>query len=138
MFGQLDASGRLINGAPLVIQAFDKAFGFGRYIVTIGMILFAYSTVIAWSYYGEKCFTYIFGEKSVVFYRALFALMLIPGALCGIDIVWPFADIMNAALVLPNIVVLLALSRVVKRETDDFLQLAEKEKKSAQEAALVA
>ena len=64
----------MLNGASLAIAAFNKHILGGEYIVTIGLILFAYTTVIAWSYYGEKCCEYLFGERSIPFFRFLFSL----------------------------------------------------------------
>lgn len=128
VLGQASASGATLNGATMAIAAFSQTFPFGQYIVTIGLILFAYSTVIAWAYYGEKCFEYIFGEKSIILYRILFTLIVIPGAAIKIEMAWLLADIMNGLMVIPNLVALIALSGVIITETRSFLEIIATEK----------
>lgn len=125
VMGNVDQSGKLINGASLAILAFSSAFTGGEYVVTLGLILFSYTTVIAWAYYGEKCFEYLFGKKSVIFYRIIYTLMVIPGALFALELVWSFADIMNALMVIPNMIAILGLTRVIKTETQEFLLVEE-------------
>lgn len=117
-----------ITGASLAIKAFSTTLPGGQYIVSIGLILFAYSTVIAWAYYGEKCFEYIFGERSIVFYRILFTLIVIPGAAIKMEIAWHLADIMNGLMVIPNVIALVGLSGIIIAETRLFLSIIEKEK----------
>ena len=112
----------------MAIEAFSRNIIWGNYIVTISLILFAYSTVVAWSYYGEKCFEYILGEKGVIIYRVLFTLLIIPGAALKIETVWTLADIMNGFMVVPNLIALIALSHVITSETNQFLKVAEIEK----------
>lgn len=119
--GSVDANGKLINGASLAINAFSSAIWGGEYIVTAGLVLFAYTTVIAWAYYGEKCAEYLFGEKSIIFYRILYTALVIPGSIFTLELVWSFADIMNALMVIPNMIALFGLSKIIKNETDDFL-----------------
>jgi len=109
------------TGATMALQAFESALKGGHYVVVIGLVLFAYSTILAWAYYGEKCFEYLFGEKSVLFYRAIFCFVLIPGALLPIDFVWVVADITNGLMVIPNLIALLYLGSEVVTETDEFL-----------------
>jgi alanine or glycine:cation symporter, AGCS family len=121
VLGTVDENGRLLNGASLVIQAFSQAVSGGKYVVILGLILFAYTTIMAWAYYGEKCFEYLFGSKSVIFYRIAYVGLIIPGSLFALDIVWSFADIMNGLMVLPNMIALLALSQLIKKETNAFL-----------------
>lgn len=123
VMGTTDASGKVLNGASLAIQAFSTAVYGGEYVVAFGLILFAYTTVIAWAYYGEKCAEYLFGPKSVIWYRVLYTALVIPGAVFALDLVWSFANIMNALMVIPNLVGILALSGVIQKETKEFLQL---------------
>ncbi len=120
VMGTYDMDGRLLNGASLAIAAFQKAVPGGEYIVMIGLVLFAYSTVIAWAYYGEKCSEYLFGEKSILPYRIIYTAIIIPGSVFALEMVWSLADIMNGLMVIPNMIALLALSGVIKKETDDF------------------
>ena len=122
VLGQVDANGQLINGSALAIAAFSAAMPGGQYIVAIGLILFSFTTVIAWAYYGEKCFEYLFGAKSIIFYRIVYTLLVIPGAMFALDLVWAFADVMNALMVIPNMIAILALSGVIQKETKEFLQ----------------
>lgn len=127
VLGMTGPDGNLLNGATLAIKAFSSSIAGGEYIVTIGLILFAFSTVIAWAYYGEKCFEYIFGERFVVLYRILFTLLVIPGAAMKMEIAWYIADIANALMVIPNLIALIMLSRVISDETKLFLSIIKKE-----------
>lgn len=122
VIGKMDASGRLLNGATLAIEAFNAAIPAGEHFVTIGLVLFAYSTVIAWAYYGEKCCEYLLGPRSIKFYRLLYAALILPGSLFALEMVWSLADILNGLMVIPNMIALFALSGVVRQETQQFLQ----------------
>jgi AGCS family alanine or glycine:cation symporter len=115
-------SGR--TGSALTTMAFNHGLpgNSGGGIVAIGLALFAYSTVIGWSYYGEKCTEYLFGERAIVPYRVLFTLMVGVGAMVKVDLVWAFADAMNGLMALPNLVALLLLSPVVAAESRRYLQ----------------
>jgi AGCS family alanine or glycine:cation symporter len=128
VIGTNSESGQMLNGASLAIAAFNKHIPGGEYIVTIGLILFAYTTVLAWSYYGEKCCEYIFGERSVVVFRILFALVVIPGTVLKMEIAWHLADISNGLMVIPNLIALIGLAHVIVKETRAFLAHVEKEK----------
>lgn len=119
-------SGEVVTGVVLAMKAFETLPG-GIYIVSIGLILFAFSTVIAWAYYGEKCCEYLFGVRSVIIYRLIYCLIVIPGAALQIKIVWGLADIMNGLMVIPNLIALLALSKAITSETDHFLESIKKE-----------
>ena len=117
-----------LNGATIAIEAFNSSFTGGGYIVSIGLLLFAFSTVIAWAYYGEKCFEYLFGEKSVIFYRIMFTLLVVPGAAIEMGVAWGLADIANGLMAIPNLIALVVLSKVVVEETNKFIALIKKEK----------
>ena len=112
------------NGADLTSLAFSTGLpgGMGHIIVTIGLILFAYSTILGWSYYGEKSISYIFGEGSVLPYRIAFVGCVGLGALLKVDLVWAIADIFNGLMAFPNLVGLIALSPVIVRETRDYFR----------------
>ncbi len=127
VFGTTYPDGAMINGAPLAIAAFGSSIPGGGYIVTFGLVLFAFSTIIAWAYYGEKCWEYIFGEHYIWLYRLLFTLVIIPSAVLKMEMVWHIADISNALMVIPNIIALILLSGVIKAETRKFLIIANKE-----------
>lgn len=128
--GTANASGDMLNGAALAISAFNKHIPGGEYIVTIGLILFAYTTVLAWSYYGEKCCEYLFGQRSIMAFRLLFALVVIPGAVLKMEIAWHLADISNGLMVIPNLIALIGLSGIIVKETQTFLERVEKEKRN--------
>lgn len=127
VFGTVNADGKLITGAAMTLAAFQSVIPWGGYIVTIGLILFAFTTLVGWAYYGEKCIEYIFGASSVPYYRAIFTLIVIPGAILELDIVWKISDICNGMMAFPNLIALTALSGVVVAETRSFLQLLAKE-----------
>jgi alanine or glycine:cation symporter, AGCS family len=130
--GTSGESGNILNGASLAIAAFNKHIPGGEYIVTIGLVFFAYTTVLAWSYYGEKCCEYLFGERSIMPFRVLFALVVIPGAALKMEIAWHLADISNGLMAIPNLIALMALSGIIVQETQSFLARIEKEKEKAQ------
>lgn len=118
--GSLNEDGQLLNGAALAMKAFNTLSG-GMYVVSLGLVLFAFSTVIAWAYYGEKCCEYLFGTRSVLFYRCLYTLLVIPGAMIKLEIAWLLANIMNGLMAIPNLVALVALSGIIVAETKTFL-----------------
>lgn len=134
VLGQTDASGNPLNGAAMAIRAFSSLPG-GPYVVTVGLILFAYSTVIAWAYYGEKCFAYLFGLRSVGIYRILFTGLIIPGTVLKMRVVWDIADIANGLMALPNLLALVALTPMVVSETAVFLAQIQKEESQRRAAS---
>lgn len=124
------ATGKGFTGSPLTIEAFSTGLpgNWGGAIVAIGLALFAYSTILGWSYYGERAIEYLFGAKVILPYRLLFIVasflgcwvLTHPGA-GGFQLVWSFADVMNGLMAFPNLVGLLILSGVVAKETRDYL-----------------
>ncbi len=116
-----DATGAQLSGAPLTTAAFESVLGrSGSYVVTFGLVLFAYSTIISWSYYGDRCFQYLFGDRAIMPYRVVYTLLIPVGAVAHLDIVWGLSDIANALMALPNLVALLALSGLVVAETRSY------------------
>lgn len=128
VLGKCDSGGNILNGAPLVMEAFRSTLPFGGTIVAIGLLLFGYSTIIGWSYYGEKCLEYLIGKRGVIPFRLLFTFFVFIGALLSIDLVWPLVDLMNALMTFPNLIALIALSGVVAKESKEFFALVEKER----------
>lgn len=127
MTGAYDNKG--LEGPQITVAAFDTVLPtIGGLIVSIGLILFAYSTILGWSYYGEKCFTYLFSDKTAIFYRTVFVLAVFIGSMQQIDLVWTLSDTMNGLMALPNLVGLLFLSSVVVSETKDFQKIVMQEK----------
>ncbi len=112
-----------LTGAALTTSAFNIGLpgDSGGVIVAVGLVLFAYSTVLGWSYYGEKCTEYLMGERSIVPYRMLFTLMVGVGAVVKVELVWSFADAMNGLMAIPNLVGLLGLAGIVSMETRRYL-----------------
>ncbi len=106
------------SGANLSVLAFSKMLPFaGEYIVTFGLILFAFTTLVAWSFYGEKSVYFIFGQKSIVPFRLLWIFVIPIGSMMDLKFIWLLADTLNALMALPNLVALLLLSPVVFRLT---------------------
>lgn len=107
------------TGAALTAAAFSKVLSgeFGAYIVALGLVLFAYSTVLGWSYYGEKSIVYLFGDKVAMPYRVVFCLFVGIGAVAQLDLVWAISDVMNGLMAVPNLIGLIFLSGVVAAET---------------------
>ena len=110
------------TGVALTIQAFTAGLPgyWGKLLVTLGTITFAFSTILAWEYYGEKCFEYIFGEKYILIYRYAWVIFVFIGALIKLDLVWNFSDAMNALMAVPNLIGLVLLSGVLFRETKTY------------------
>ncbi|WP_238455602.1 alanine/glycine:cation symporter family protein [Desulfolucanica intricata] len=122
--------------AALTGSSFESFLpGYGSLIVTIGLIFFAYSTILGWSYYGEKCFEYLVGIKGITIYRVLFVIFVFIGAIYKQDLVWAVADTMNGAMAIPNLIGLLALSGVIAAETREFREIRKREKEQSTEVA---
>ncbi|MBP8692201.1 MAG: sodium:alanine symporter family protein [Sedimentibacter sp.] len=116
------------SGAVLSAMAFNTGLpGVGKYIVSVGLILFAYSTILGWEYYGERCLEYLFGTKPIFAYRILWVVMVVVGAIGGLTFMWDLADTLNALMAFPNLVAVLMLSPVVFKLTKEFFA-AEKSK----------
>jgi AGCS family alanine or glycine:cation symporter len=110
------------TGASLTTAAFDMTLPFGgAQLVAISIILFAYSTILGWCYYGEKCLEYLVGIKAVPWYRYIFIAMVFIGAVAKLDLVWTFSDVMNALMAAPNLIGLIGLSGVIVAETNRYL-----------------
>lgn len=110
------------TGAVLTISVFDQLLpGFGGWVITFGIIFFAYSTILGWGYYGEKCCTYLLGEKSVFIYRLIYIASVFIGCVVTLDLVWLFADTFNGLMAAPNCIALLLLSGVIAKESKDFI-----------------
>lgn len=109
------------TGAALTTQTFDALLpGPGGWIVTIGLIFFSYSTILGWSYYGEKCAQYLFGKRIITPYRSVYIAFVMLGAMASLDLVWAVSDVFNGLMALPNLVGILLLSGVVISETKTF------------------
>lgn len=127
VFGASGPDGKLLKGASMTLAAFTSSFAGGGYVLTVGLILFAFTTLIGWAYYGEKCVEYLLGSKSVPWYRILFTLVAFAGAVLELDVVWKLSDICNGMMAYPNLIGVCALSGVVIRETRGFVRILKAE-----------
>ena len=109
------------SGAALTKQAFSDFHIIGPIILTLGLLTFVFSTILGWSYYGEKAAEYLWGNKVVKPYRYLWVLFVMIGSLLSLNAVWTFADITNALMALPNLVSLIFLSGIIVSETKRYL-----------------
>jgi AGCS family alanine or glycine:cation symporter len=110
-----------VGAAQLTSLSFAETLGpSGEIIVAISTALFAYSTLLGWSYYGEKAIEYLAGARSIRIYRVVFVAVVIVGAMMKLEFVWNFSDLMNGMMAIPNLIALLMLSKIVKQETDRY------------------
>ena len=110
-----------LNGVALTQSAFSIVFSeFGSVVLTIFLVLFAFTTILGWNYYGERCFEFLFGVRYIWLYRVVFVSMVLLGGFIELDMVWIIADIVNALMTLPNLIALLALSPIVVAETRKY------------------
>ena len=111
------------TGAALTSHTFNDLLpGPGGWLVTFGLVFFAYSTILGWCYYGEKCASYLGGEKVVPIYRVIYVVTVLLGAGVNLGLVWAAADVFNGLMAVPNLIALLLLSNVIVSETRDFIQ----------------
>ncbi len=110
------------NGAgDLTLRSFEYFLGdFGSTVVIIATVLFAYSTILGWSYYGERSFEFLFGDRSIKIYRVVFIAFVMVGAVLELRLVWNFSDLANGLMAIPNLIALLLLSKVITAETNRY------------------
>jgi len=110
------------NGAALTSEAMDSQIPYFQYVLSVAVILFAYSTMISWSYYGERCWAFLFGDskKASLSYRILFLIFVVLGSIVSATNVLDFGDLMILGMAFPNILGVLLLSNRVKRELDAY------------------
>ncbi|HBO39561.1 MAG TPA: sodium:alanine symporter family protein [Pasteurellaceae bacterium] len=113
-----------IAGAALTNYAFTQGLSsnIGATIVTIGLLFFAFTTILGWCYYGERCFVYLVGIKGIKIYRFVFILLVSCGAFIQLDLIWILADIVNGLMAFPNLIALVGLRHVIIHETKDYFQ----------------
>ncbi|ACF43822.1 alanine/glycine:cation symporter family protein [Pelodictyon phaeoclathratiforme] len=109
-----------LKGAELTSAAFNEVPYIGNAVLTFGLLTFVFSTILGWSYYGEKAIEYLFGKKLIMPYRWAWVAAVMVGSVASLQIVWTFADIANGLMALPNLVSLIVLSPVVAAETKDY------------------
>ena len=110
-----------LGGAALTHRAFEDIPVLGGLILTVGLLTFVFSTILGWSYYGEKAAEYLFGTKVIRPYRVLWVIAVMVGSVQPIAVVWTFSDIANGLMAVPNLIALLGLSGVVVKETQEYL-----------------
>ena len=112
------------SGAPLTMLGFQRGLPgtFGQYIVLISVLLFAVSTAISWSYYGDRCAYYLFGTKAIIPYKMVFVAMHFVGAVVPLAVVWSLGDVALAIVIIPNLIALILLSGKVKEMTDSYFE----------------
>jgi AGCS family alanine or glycine:cation symporter len=109
------------NGGVLTSMAFSQIPVVGPVILVVGIISFAYSTILGWAYYGERCVEYFAGRKGLIPYRVLYVVVAAIAPVVALDLVWLVADILNALMAIPNLVAVLLLSGVIVKETKKYI-----------------
>lgn len=122
MLGQRDAQGELLNGTALMIAVFSTTFGrVGEWMLTLSIALFAFATIIAWEYQGEKAFEYLMGRcRRTGWYRVGYGIAAFLGAVCSLEAVWDFSDICNGLMAVPNLLAVVMLSKGICREIRSY------------------
>jgi AGCS family alanine or glycine:cation symporter len=119
----IDVRGRsLLHSVPLTAKAFEQSFlgEFGQYAVTVGLVLFAFSTALAWSYYGDRAVTYLFGLKYVTIYRAVYVLAFFSATIADTSLIWLISAVTLALMTIPNLIGLMLMRKEVKALTRDY------------------
>lgn len=109
------------NGGQMTTAAFSQIPVLGSIILVFGIITFAYTTVLGWSYYGERCAEYLFGKRATIFFKIIFVFVILLGPVIELDIVWSLSDIFNALMAIPNIIALVFTSGLIANETKKWL-----------------
>ena len=122
MLGQRDAQGEFLNGTALMIAVFSATFGrVGEWMLTLSIALFAFATIIAWEYQGEKAFEYLMGRcRRTGWYRVGYGIAAFLGAVCSLEAVWNFSDICNGLMAVPNLLAVVMLSKGICREIRSY------------------
>ncbi len=112
-----------LSGAALTKEAFNMGFPVvGQYIVGIGLMFFAFTTIIGWNYYGERCTEYLFGIKGIKAYKVIFIILVAIGPYLKLDLIWVLADIVNGLMAIPNLIALVGLRKIIIGETKDYFK----------------
>ena len=108
------------NGSELTTMAFSTIPVIGTPVLVIGLITFAFSTILGWYYYGERCAVYLFGEKVIIIYKILWIVGIFAGSVAELNLIWNLADLLNGLMAIPNIIAVLLLSAVIASETKKY------------------
>ncbi len=115
-------------GAQMTSSAFAATFGpAGSVVLTISLVLFAFTTILGWNYYGERAAIYLFGTKGLMPYRVIFILLIASGGFLKLEAIWILADIVNGLMAIPNLIALIALSSVIVAETKKYMEYRDQE-----------
>ena len=119
-----------LKGAAMTDSAFSAAFpGFGSMVLMVGLVLFAFTTILGWNYYGERCVEYLMGVKAIMPYRVIFIILIACGPFLKLEEIWVLADIVNGLMAIPNLIALLALTGVIVAETKAYEKHLEESEK---------
>lgn len=112
-----------LDGAEMTAEAFTRGLPgeWGHYIVTLSVVFFAFSTILGWSYYGERCVERLVGVRGVLPYRLVFTVVIFVGSTTELSLVWTFSDVMNGLMALPNLIGLVLCAGLIARETKQYL-----------------
>ncbi|MGD9775942.1 MAG: alanine/glycine:cation symporter family protein [Methanosarcina sp.] len=112
-----------LSGVYMTSYAFSTSLAeTGSYIVTVGLMFFAFTTILGWNYYGERCTEFLFGVKGILLYKIIYILIVSSGAFLTLDVIWVLADIVNGLMTIPNLIALLALRKVIAAETEQYFE----------------
>ncbi len=130
LLGSTDANGVLLDGADLTLACFESVLGKpGAVVVSIGILLFAWSTILGWEYQGEKALEYLIKNRAICYiYRIVFAVMVFFGSVAALDVAWSFSDIANGLMAVPNLISLIVLSGVLRKDTISHHKLTKQSK----------
>ena len=112
---------QITDGGKLTTLAFSQIPYFGPFILVVGIITFAYSTILGWAYYGERCVEYFSGKIGLIPYRVLYIVVALIAPVLALDLVWLIADVLNALMAIPNLIAVLLLSPVIVKETKKYI-----------------
>ena len=112
---------QISDGGELTTLAFGQIPYLGPFILVVGIITFAYSTILGWAYYGERCVEYFSGKKGLIPYRVLYIAVALIAPVLALDLVWLIADILNALMAIPNLIAVLLLSPIIVKETKKYI-----------------
>lgn len=117
-------TGEQVSAALMTSEAFSHGLPgeWGHWVVTLGLVFFAFSTLLAWSYYGERALVRVFGRRAVIPFRVIWSVIVFIGATTELSIVWSFSDVMNGLMALPNLIGLIILSGLIVRETKAYMR----------------
>lgn len=122
-----------LKGAALTSAAFKAGFSGGNYIVTVGILLFAFTTIVGWCYYGEKCMEYLFGTGTILPYRVVYVILVFVGTVTSLDLVWGISDTFNGLMAIPNLIAVIGLAGVIHNLVQDFFKDPERVRVSTEE-----